>query len=322
MEILKGGWIKSGSVIAYCNDWQRPAKTEEWVCDTLIENKVYSKFVEFVCFPWATLVDAIERGKSERVDKLMRALNDLPPKTTLIRATACQHVNIENISLILKKNKVTNVFWAHKRKGDKDLEGMTLHPMALYPVAYFAQSVLPVKNFADRRYKTSFIGAYDHSNYISDERQKIFNLPANEESFILRRSEWHFEKRVYKEDINSINLTMEEERDEVEKMWLYKNVMNETQFAFCPSGAGPNTIRLWEAFMFRSIPVIINSNLHFPSVFFENSCVSLNDVTVAELNKLNQTSVRPMIVTINDLLSNVFDLFNRNSITKLIIGKK
>ena len=36
------------------------------------------------------------------------------------------------------------------------------------------------------------------------------------------------------------------------------------QYCLCPSGTGPNSIRLWEAIAFKSIPVILSDNLALP----------------------------------------------------------
>jgi hypothetical protein len=322
VELLNGGWIKRGSVIAFPYSWQRPAKTEEWVYDTLTEAQVNSKFVEFICFPWATLIDAMDRGKMDRLNELMQAINELPPKKSLIRATACQHIGLKKISNLLKKIRVSNIFWAHKNKKDILMDGISLHPMALYPVAFFSEGECPSKSFKERKYRFSFIGAYSQSNYINNDRLKIFELVDLKNSFILKRNEWHFERQVYKEDINSISLSKEEKNIQIENMSQYKEIMNETQFALCPSGAGPNTIRLWEAFMFQSVPVIMNSTLDFPDARFENRCVSLISVTHEEINKIYQESVMPFVVSLDELLSNVMLIFDNEYLTKLFKIKK
>jgi predicted transcriptional regulator len=37
--------------------------------------------------------------------------------------------------------------------------------------------------------------------------------------------------------------------------------MQETVFCLCPSGSGPNSIRLWEAIEFGCVPVILSDTL-------------------------------------------------------------
>jgi hypothetical protein len=63
MSSNKSGWIKKGSLIAFPYGWQRPARTEEWIYETILNYHLSSPFVEYICFPWATLVDLINKGK-------------------------------------------------------------------------------------------------------------------------------------------------------------------------------------------------------------------------------------------------------------------
>jgi hypothetical protein len=42
--------------------------------------------------------------------------------------------------------------------------------------------------------------------------------------------------------------------------------MQSSVFALCPSGSGPNSIRLWEALGFGAIPVILSHTLRLPGV--------------------------------------------------------
>jgi hypothetical protein len=45
---------------------------------------------------------------------------------------------------------------------------------------------------------------------------------------------------------------------------MYVQALRTSVFALCPSGAGPNSIRLWEALGFGAIPVILADTLHLP----------------------------------------------------------
>jgi hypothetical protein len=40
--------------------------------------------------------------------------------------------------------------------------------------------------------------------------------------------------------------------------------MEETVYCLCPSGSGPNSIRLWEAIEFGCVPVLLSSKLELP----------------------------------------------------------
>ena len=91
-------WIVQEGIISYPYDWQQPAKTEEWVFDSLCKLKSNSKYIEFINFPWATLIDCMEKGQTNKADELLRALEKIPPKKTIIRETACQHIWASRIS--------------------------------------------------------------------------------------------------------------------------------------------------------------------------------------------------------------------------------
>lgn len=282
MEVLKGGWVKRGSVIAFPHEWQRPAKTEEWVYQTLVHKQVSSVFVEFIAFPWATLIDLIQRDKKEKAEKLISVLSELPPKRTLIRATACQHINPRVIEFFLEKLKITDLFWSHKTISQNLLGVTRLHPMALYPVAYFDGASNIVKPFSERRYLYSFIGAYDQQGYISQIREAIFNLPRSNRSHVLKRDKWHFESFVYGEQINGNELPKSEIESSKLAMNQYIETMQESVVSLCPSGAGPNSIRLWEALAMRSFPLILSDSLDLPSVLLNRGFHKTSESSLSE----------------------------------------
>lgn len=321
VEVLKGGWVKQGSVIAFPHEWQRPAKTEEWVYEILIEKKVISIFVEFIAFPWAALIDLMERGKIDRAQRLISALNDLPPKKTLVRATACQHIWVDKVEEFLKIIKITDLFWSHKVESKKLLGSIHLHPMALYPVAYFAGEATKAKSFSDRKYQYSFIGAYDAQGYISTIRDDIFNLPKIDQTFVLKKDQWHFESHVYKMQIEGEMLDSSEFEKSNASMRLYRDVMLESKVSLCPSGAGPNSIRLWESLALNSYPLILSDDLDLPENIFKNGFVKTKE---AELCQVIHRIVDDTYMysgsffnNVNDFILNVTDdLFSRKFLSR------
>ncbi len=48
------------------------------------------------------------------------------------------------------------------------------------------------------------------------------------------------------------------------KATAYASNLQRSVFALCPSGSGPNSIRLWEALCFGAIPVILADHLWLP----------------------------------------------------------
>ncbi len=251
-------WIKSGSLLAFPYKWQEPASTEKWIYEFLSSNSHHSKFVEFVSFPWATLIDLIDRGMYEEAEPLIKALQAIPPKTTLIRATACQHVNISKALEWLYSIKITNLYWAHKKIKSNFIDGIKLHPLPLYPLINFKVPILSYIPLKKRKYLFSFVGAYDRGCYISDVREKLFNLPVSENSIIIKRDSWHLEGLVYKSQVLGESLNIKELNDEAKKSSEYASILMNSVYSLCPSGAGCNTIRYWESLAYGCIPVVLS----------------------------------------------------------------
>jgi hypothetical protein len=121
----------------------------------------------------------------------------------------------------------------------------------------------PYKNkpLSERKYLYSFIGSYQPDLYLSKVREWIFNLPKRDDVIVIERSEWHFEQDVYR---NQLLGTTEDEvkakvREQQEREYI--DVMEETVYCLCPSGSGPNSIRLWEAIEFGCVPLLISEYL-------------------------------------------------------------
>ena len=54
------GWVRTGNVFAYPFDWQQPAKTELWAYEKLLQKPCNDTYTQYICFPWATLVDYLD----------------------------------------------------------------------------------------------------------------------------------------------------------------------------------------------------------------------------------------------------------------------
>jgi hypothetical protein len=324
IEKLKGGWIRQGSVIAYPYEWQRPAKTEEWIYETLINFEVNSLFIEYIAFPWATLIDLIEKKKNEKAQLLLDALNLIPPRKTLIRVTACQHIKFEILMDILLKINITDLFASHKVIGINLLEKIRLHPLCLYPVSFFSkknsEKLLPIK----KKYLYCFVGAYDENCYISDIRKKIFAIPQQKNIIILQRHSWHFDLDVYKKQINGINLSMDELLEIEKNADEYSSILMNSSYSLCPSGSGPNSIRFWESIAYGSIPILLSDNLDIPPlpkwvIYYRvpenqlyNFLTNLDKIKITD-NALNDTNIEKLLL--NNLLS-IFDSYK--NLKKLI----
>jgi hypothetical protein len=49
----------------------------------------------------------------------------------------------------------------------------------------------------------------------------------------------------------------------------YINIMRNSVFSLCPSGSGPNSIRLWEALAFKCQPLVLSDGLDLPKNFYD-----------------------------------------------------
>ena len=134
--------------------------------------------------------------------------------------------------------------------------GITLFGFPLYAAVKrgMDESLIPMQS---RQFLTSFIGQYDIKCYLTEIRLKIFDLFAPyADCLIKRRGEWHFQGMVYKGQ-SGTSLELEDE---------YKMALAHSKFSLCPSGSGPNSIRIWESMSYGSIPVILADTLVMPTI--------------------------------------------------------
>jgi hypothetical protein len=257
-----GGWIKYGNVFAFPYCWQTPAKTELWAYEKCLANLHINIYEQYFCFPWAGLVDFLRHDQPIKAKFFLDALNIAPPKMAIKRITFCQHIYALDLLPFFKKLGITDIYWSHKIKGQDEVEGIKLHPYPLYPVMHHRRKK-PYKNKAlsERKYLYSFIGAYQPDLYLTPVRKWIFDLPRRNDVIIIERSEWHFEQDVYRKQLQGI--TENQAHENMRKLYEdeYIDVMEESVFCLCPSGSGPNSIRLWEALKFGCIPILLSDSL-------------------------------------------------------------
>jgi len=260
-------WIRSGSLLAFPQDWQTPAKTEQWVYDACRKRLPSGRYFELVCFPWATLIDLLRRDQMAKAEPLLAMLQQAPPRKTLIRATVCQHIYAKDMLSWFEHLRITDLFWPHATPSEPMIAGIRVHPFPLYPVRCLdgsADSGLSNRPAAQRRYLYSFIGAYQPGLYSSAVRQWLFDLPPRDDAYVERRHEWHYERQVYGEQIGGERLSEDERRQERQNASHYASILGNSVFSLCPSGSGPNSIRLWESLGLGCIPVILADALRLP----------------------------------------------------------
>lgn len=102
-------------------------------------------------------------------------------------------------------------------------------------------------------YLACFVGAYNSSYYLSNIRQQIFEkLSSNPSFFIVNTHSFHYNSTFFGvKDKNESDL----EREKT----VYNTALMKSTFGLCPSGSGPNSIRLSECLAVGCIPVIFDS---------------------------------------------------------------
>ncbi len=247
--------------------WQRPVRTEEWALEAVGAKSLQTQFFDYIGFPWATLIDLKRRNRVERADELERILVDFGPKTTLVRATVCQHIWATDMLEQFKALKITDLFWSHATISQQELGGIRIHPFPLYPVAFEDRmgAVLPSAVLQrPRSLLYNFVGAFDARLYLSEVRRWIFELPQRSDACVSQTDSWYFEKAVYKDQIENGSSARTPDFSARQDQQGYRKLLEQSHFTLCPSGAGPNTIRFWEALGAGSVPVLISDNLRLP----------------------------------------------------------
>ena len=114
----------------------------------------------------------------------------------------------------------------------------------------------------DTKYLYSFKGAWE-PHYISKIRQNIFNMNHQKDTVIENIGKWHFVKDVYS-NIQSQSGKVDNSQDKQNRTSEYNNLLLDSRFSLCPSGAGPNSIRFWESLAVGCIPVLLADTLELP----------------------------------------------------------
>ncbi len=263
----KGGFINFGNetniieeennghkIYYFDNDWQKPVITEYQVFKLFKENKNIP--MNYFAFPWATMIDNFDKKDKKYYDMLSNyKLNDGNKCFTVM-----QHIYYKKYLELVKKIGITHVVTPHKSTDYKELEnkyGIKIIAFSLYPVQHYNYQYGALSNINDRKYLTSFLGQYDNPYNLSDIRKKIIDIFSKYDDCLIKgRKEWHFDGIVYRNEKKENN----ENKDE-----YIKNLL-ETKFSLCPSGTGPNSIRLWESMSYGTIPIILADTLVLPEI--------------------------------------------------------
>lgn len=233
--------------------WQYPVITEK---EFYNQNKTDPYFVGM---PWATIID-----KGYDTKNLYKLI--IPFIINTKTYTCCQHVNFRNLINFWKLLGLNRVYASHKKKGEDIINGIQILPCPLYASNFENEERNKIFKNVDflnkkRTILYSFIGAYNSKNYISNIRNRIFNLKNKDNCIIEKTNSWHYEKIIYSKMQNS-NYKFEEDKLQREH---YNKILLNSRYTLCPSGSGPNSIRLWESLACGSIPILLADTLDLPN---------------------------------------------------------
>jgi hypothetical protein len=232
--------------------WQRPNATEAYAAEQL------GSAAGYLAFPWASWIDVARDQPPPSVP-----LASGPAQHPL--ATVGQHIEALQHAALLRRCGVTDLFWSHATTGFWHHQGLRIHSFPLYPVRCSTHPGPPGGvPLAQRRWLYSFQGVYRPELYLTPVRQWILALPPRADALLESRREWHFEQQVYREQVHGESVDAGRHAELDAEATSYAEALQQSVFALCPSGSGPNSIRLWEALGYGAIPVILADTLALP----------------------------------------------------------
>ena len=260
------GHIARGpGVIALDHGWQYPAITEEHAFRRISETGGLPEGAIYVGYPWASLIDHLQAdGVEKDLQQATFTAFCAQIPTDGIRITVCQHVLAKWFLPLFERAGIDHVFWSHATHDDVADRGTgpALHPFPLYPVQVPADDP---KAPAARHHLFSFIGARSDPHYLTDVRSAILDrLADHPKGLIQGREAWHYHRVVYRHQIRQANKADQTPEAEARAEDEFRAALGDSTFALCPSGSGPNSIRLWEALGAGAIPVILSETHALP----------------------------------------------------------
>jgi hypothetical protein len=144
--------------------------------------------------------------------------------------------------------------------------GPRLHPWSLYAVNVEDPDrrvgLRIGTDPAARPLLASFIGTH-MPHYLCDARLRLRALADEPDIRIdVTTDRWHFEGVVYGHQVR--NEALDAHYAVGDDVRRYNEWLSDSVFALCPAGAGPNTLRLWEALAVGAIPVLIGPEPALP----------------------------------------------------------
>jgi len=292
--------------------WQYPVITEK---EFYQQNKHNDNYFGF---PWATIID--KRYNLEVIYKILsQSIKDKKYYTCV------QHISFRKIIPLLKALNIKYIYTPHKVKGEDCIDTIQIKPCPLYAVN--VEDKDRNKLFENVEFEKierpllySFQGAYDNRWYLSNIRDKIFNMKHPKNCFINKIGHWHFEHVVYSK-MQSNSYILNENDSDMDRTNKYNKLLLDSRYSLCPSGTGPNSIRFWESLAVGSIPVLLADTLELPAhELWNDAIVILLEKDIGQLNSILQNidSVKEQ-----NMRENCLKIYNdfRSNYSNLVIKK-
>lgn len=219
----------------------------EYIAYQALKESPLQASVDYIAIPWSVLIN---QNCLARVQHLR--FNG--------GFTICQHVNYEKVIPLLKCMGISVLFASHARSA-KCYDKIMVLPLP--HVAPHGAAPAELKNIF-----YSFVGvAFTHPL-----RKKLFAIKHAADCIVIERSSWHWRSSLKQQ---------EWQKNE------YKDILSRSRYALCPPGAGPNTLRFWEALQAGAIPVVFGDTSWLPSDFDWHSCVVfMNEKDISKVDRV------------------------------------
>jgi hypothetical protein len=264
--------------------WQYPVITEK----TFFEQNKHNP--NYIPVPWATFIDKSRTMfKQSIIDIFFINLKNRFSQNKNYY-TCCQHIHFRTIINYCKRLNIKKIYTPHKCIGKDYIDGIEIKSCPLYAVNIEDSTKNNIFRNVDflnkeRKYLYSFIGGWDENFYLTDIRPRIFKMKHPKNTLIQNTGMWHFDKVVGSEKQN-----YKQQRDidpgHINKTDNYNKILLESRYSLCPSGSGPNSIRLWESLAVGSIPILLADTLELPHhELWENTIIRVPEAELDQVPK-------------------------------------
>ena len=273
--------------------WQYPVITEETFFRQNKNDETY------LGLPWATIID--RRYDVNTIYKLLipylsknvtkNVTKNTNKNTNKIYYTCCQHIHFRRLIPLFKILNIKTIYCPHKLIGEDSINTIKIIPCPLYAANIeddHRNSIFKEVDFINikRKYLYTFQGAYDKDCYLTNIREIIFNMKHPDNCYIKNIGFWHFNNIVYSEKQN-VKKELNESKLHSNNTQEYNKLLLESRFSLCPSGSGPNSIRLWESLATGSIPIILADTLELPEhELWENTILRVKECDIGNLSQI------------------------------------